>query len=392
MKKLLGLSLTCLLLASCTVMEPEQKVVVSTVEHKPLAPFKPSQTAFKPSKPSYPGARKVAVLLPLSGQYETLGKSLLHASEMALFESGNNSNIVLLPKDTRGDVGGAHGAAREALDEGVDVIIGPIFSREVQVTRDEAQARHVPVLSFSTDSAVAGNGTYNMGFLPSQQVEHIARYAASQGHKKIVALAPKTEYGNLLSQTLQSMRHQGEIELVDMLPYDSGQLFTGSATLQQIVTKLQEAQGQGATAVLFPDTGVPLSSFVAALKSGGLHDMKILGTGQWDTPGIHQTPGLQGAWFAAPSPQGRQRFENTFQQQFGSKPPRIASLAYDATALAIALAPYQFEERHLVSPQGYSGLDGLFRLRQDGTTERGLAVMEVTYSGVETISPAVASF
>lgn len=392
MKKLLGLGALTLVLASCTVSEPEQSVVVSQVQHKKLSPFKAKEFAGRRAPAMDPGARRIAVLLPLSGQYKDLGESMLHASQLALFEASNGDKVVLIPKDTHGQADGAQRAAQEALNDGAELIIGPIFSKEVDAVKTLTQKQRVPVLSFTTDTTVTGFDTYALGFLPSQQVEHITRFAASQGYDKIVALTPKSEYGTLVNQSLQKVRQSGEVTLVDILPYEGNQIYTGSAALENIIGKLQRAKAQGATAVLFPEAGLPLSAFATALSSNGLRDLKILGTGQWDTPGIHQTPGLQGAWYAAPAPEGRHRFESTYQQQFVQTPPRLASLAYDATALAVALAPHQFEDRYLLSGQGYSGLDGLFRLKQDGTSERRLAVMEVSSQGVNTVSPGAATF
>lgn len=392
MKKIFSIAATCLLLSSCTVHEPEQKVVVSSVEHQPLKPFKPAQPAQKPAMVADPGARRIALLLPLSGQHKELGQAMLHASEMALFDAANAEKIVFIPKDTHGRPDGASRAAQEALNEGAEIIIGPVFSQEVQAVKPLTQKERLSVLSFTTDTSVIGLDTYALGFLPEQQIKRVTEYAATQGHTKIVALTPKTPYGQVLNQTLQTLRQSGQVQVLDLLAYDPSQIYTGSGTLQQVMAKLKEAQSQGATAVVFPSAGLPLSAFASALQAEGLGSMKILGSGQWDTPNIHQTPGLQGAWYAAPSPEGRGHFESTFQQQFMAQPPRLASLAYDATALAIALAPHQFDDRLLLSQEGYSGLDGVFRLNQDGTSDRALAVMEVTEMGVNTISPAESSF
>ena len=80
----------------------------------------------------------------------------------------------------------------------------------------------------------------------------------------------------------------------------------------------------------------------------------------------------------------------------GPKPIRIASLAYDTVALAAVLARVpggpRFDQTTLTGAEGFAGVDGLFRLLPDGTTERGWGVMELTREGFGVVDPAPASF
>ena len=77
-------------------------------------------------------------------------------------------------------------------------------------------------------------------------------------------------------------------------------------------------------------------------------------------------------------------------------PPRLASLAYDATLIAARLAetdaPNPYSEAMLTNPNGFLGADGLFRLTSEGVVERGLAVLELSRNGVRVIDPAPLSF
>ena len=120
--------------------------------------------------------------------------------------------------------------------------------------------------------------------------------------------------------------------------------------------------------------------------------VKYMGTGQWDQPGIGTEPTLVGGWFAAPAAQGYADFSRRFQTAFGRAPVRIASIAYDATALAAALAGNppirRYDREALENPQGFAGYDGVFRFRSDGLAERGLAVLEVQRGGFRTVVPA----
>jgi hypothetical protein len=73
-----------------------------------------------------------------------------------------------------------------------------------------------------------------------------------------------------------------------------------------------------------------------------------------------------------------------------------ATLAYDAVALVAALVKTQGRQRFatdtLTNPSGLTGIDGVFRFRNDGSNQRGLAVMKVTSSGAQVVAPAPRSF
>ena len=106
---------------------------------------------------------------------------------------------------------------------------------------------------------------------------------------------------------------------------------------------------------------------------------------------------LEIGWFAAPDPSITAAFEERFDAAFGEKPPKLASLAYDATLLAARLGQGQrrrdrFDARMIENRGGYFGADGLFRFREDGTIERGLAILEIQPGGIQLIDPAPRTF
>jgi branched-chain amino acid transport system substrate-binding protein len=124
--------------------------------------------------------------------------------------------------------------------------------------------------------------------------------------------------------------------------------------------------------------------------------MQLLGTGLWDDPQIFSNAALDGAWYAGPDSTGFRNFSARYRSRYGQDPARTASLAYDAVALIAALTKTQGKQRFspevLTNSSGFTGIDGLFRFRPDGTNQRGLAVMRVAPAGGQIISPAPKSF
>ena len=97
-----------------------------------------------------------------------------------------------------------------------------------------------------------------------------------------------------------------------------------------------------------------------------------------------------------PDPSARTDFQERYQATFSREPTRLASLAYDAVALAALLSRDQgaqgFHRAALENPEGFAGSDGIFRFRADGSIERGLAIMEVRASGAVALDPAPRRF
>ena len=132
--------------------------------------------------------------------------------------------------------------------------------------------------------------------------------------------------------------------------------------------------------MLVPVAPPRLSAALAALAAAGIDNRvrTIIGTGVWDVPGIGSDAMLRGAWYAAPDPARRADFERKFVATYGRPPHRLATLAYDAVALAGHLARLKpggdFSAEAITNPNGWSGVDGIFRFLPDGRTERALAV------------------
>jgi ABC-type branched-subunit amino acid transport system substrate-binding protein len=296
-------------------------------------------------------------------------------------------------KDDGGTAEAARQGAQQALDEGAEIILGPLFAQSVSIVGQVARARNIPIIAFSTDTNVASRGVYLLSFLPESDVRRIVQYAASTGKRSYAALIPDNPYGTVVEAAFKQdvARHGGQIVALERYGHDK-------AAMAGPVKNVAQAAAR-ADAIFIPDGGDAVPDVVQALAANGVNTKKIqlLGTGLWDDPRILAMPALDGGWYAAPDPAGFRAFAARYRARYKQDPVRTATLAYDAVALIAALvktqAPAQrFSVEVLTNPSGFSGIDGLFRFRPDGTNERGLAVMRVTPSGAQVISPAPKSF
>ena len=251
-----------------------------------------------------------------------------------------------------------------------------------------------------------------MGFLPRLEVVREVSFARERGLSRFAALAPNSEYGRLMTDALREAAGPAggtvvKTEFLDPRGADA------TAAIQRLVGSGGPAPPPGAAppgttppapggaafdALLLPEGGEALKQIARQLKTAGIGapQVRLLGSGLWDDPTIAGEPVLYGGWFAASPPEARREFEKRFQTTYGHAPPRLASLAFDAAALASVLAKgggaTPFTQEAILNPSGFTGVDGLFRFTGQGLVQRGLAVLEVQPQGNLVVSPAPRDF
>ncbi len=339
------------------------------------------------------GQVKVGLILPLSGtgNAAVAAQAMRNAAEMALAEF-NSPDIQLLVKDDGGSAPGAQQAAQQALDEGAEIILGPLFALAVGPVGQLARGRGVPVIAFSTDANVAARAVYLLSFLPESDVNRIIGYAAGQGRWSFAALIPDNAYGTVVEAAFKQAvaRRGGRVVALERYPVDREKMQASIRNVAQAASR--------ADAIFLPDGADAVPTIVQMLNASGIDTKRVqpLGTGLWEDAQLFSNPQLEGAWYAGPDSAGFRSFSGRYRSRYGQDPVRTASLAYDAVALVAALVKTQgrqrFSEEVLTNSSGFTGIDGLFRFRPDGTNQRGLAVLSVSSTGGQIVSPPPKSF
>jgi branched-chain amino acid transport system substrate-binding protein len=335
---------------------------------------------------------RVGVILPFSNASSAtrvLAASMMKAAELALFDSGNR-DVVLITADDSAKPEEAAAAANRLLNQGAEVLVGPLFSGSVKAVAPLARDRGVPVIAFSTDREVAGDGVYLLSFQPEDEVHRVVSYAAAEGHKNFAALIPSTSYGHVSEEAFRKAVEAsgGTVTLISHFSPSQGGVMDITATVAK----------SNADAVFIAQGGTMLRNLAPNLANSGVDTAKtkLLGTGLWDDPAIAKEPSLKDGWFAAPAPDADAAFAAKYRAAFGATPPHLATLAYDAISLVALLGagqPYhRFNETTLTDANGFAGVDGIFRFNKDGSIERGLSVLAVQPNGFGVVSPAPTTF
>lgn len=398
-----------------TGQAPPRIKAMPEAEQRPITPMALSSTV------------RVALLVPLSGPNAKLGRSMLNAAQMALFDFSDKT-VELLVFDTEGTPEGAMSAAGLAIGDGSSVILGPLLAPSVRSVAPMARAANVTVVGFSSDRTITGNGVYTMGFFPETEVERVVAFAVQRGIKRFAALAPGDAYGQAVVETMKQtvgglgaevsrvmfydpmaddysdvVRELADYDLRRKALLDQRKDLAGrdSDLAKRALERLEKLQTIGDVpfdALLLADGGRRLLAIAALLPFYDIDPKKVrmLGTGQWDAPGLGSEPALLGGWHAGPPPKARADFVAGYKKIYTATPHRLATLAYDAMALASVLSKSpggpNFSAASMAVKSGFWGRDGIFRFLPDGSVERGLAVLRLTPGGSRTISRAPESF
>ena len=350
-----------------------------------------------------PSARRIAVLLPLTGQNAALGHDLLRSVNLALGTEGPQPDV----QDTASTPTGATTAAQTAVTSGDAVIVGPLTAAETAAAA--AVATTIPILAFTSDRNQGRPGVWPLGITPQQQVARLVQALSRTGKSRIAAVLPSNIFGDALAEGLNAAAAQAGDPPPLIRRYPTGRIAALDAALRDVSD--YDHRG-GATPPASPDdpaTDVPplpagpppfdalllaeggpaLQATAASLQKYDIRppSVQILGPGTWARDAAN-LGGLAGAWYAAPDPATRGAFEQIYTARYGSPPPGYASIAYDATQLARVAAS---NPASLTQPGGFRGADGPIALQDNGQVTRGLAVFAVEPDGAKIVEPVPAT-
>ncbi len=340
----------------------------------------------------------VALLVPSgsgSAGDDILARSLENAAKLAIADLGN-VKIDLRVYSTGGKPAGAQTAAVRAVDEGAKIILGPVFAQAANAAGVAVASRGVNVLSFSNNTDIAGGNVFVLGPTFQNTANRLASFAARQGKRKIMVVNDRTPAGEIGRLAIERGVANAGSSVVARVGYE----FSQNGIVQAAPQIASQVRSSGADAVFMTaDTAGALPLLTQMLRDNRVDPSvaQFIGLTRWDIPSATLAlPGVQGGWFAMPDPALYQQYQSRYQAAFGEAPHPISGLAYDGIAAIGALVKRgnagALTTQALTQASGFVGVNGIFRLRGDGTNERGLAVAQIRSNQVVVIDAAPRSF
>ena len=349
--------------------------------------------------PARGGSVQVALLIPSgSGQSqdELFGQNLENAARLAMADL-SGVNIDLKVYRTGGSPAQASALAKQAVDEGAQVILGPFYSEEANAAGVAVANSGVNVLAFSNNAAIAGGNVFVLGQTFDNTAKRLARFAVKNGKSRVLIVHDRNVAGEVGKAAIERGVSAAGGSVVGVSSYE----FSQNGIVQAASGIVSTARSSGANALfLTADTAGALPLLTQLLVDNGIdkNATQFIGLTRWDIPpATLALPGVQGGWFAMPDPGLQAQFRSRYEGAYGSQPVPVAALAYDGIAAIGALANRAkdgapLSKSDLTQSAGFAGVSGIFRLLPNGTNERGLAVATIRTNQVVVIDAAPRSF
>jgi len=374
------------------------------------------------------GNFRVGVLLPLSGNAAKQGNGLKNATMIAL-EDVREPNLILQYYDTKGTPEGARVAVTNAINQNSKLIIGPLKSTSVEAVAEQARSHDIPVIAFNTASNVLRPGIYTLGLMVEEQVDRIISYTAAQGRSRFALLIPDNKTGVAVARAAVKSAQKNGVVITRIGFYTPGttdfttiakqmsdynarvgrlqnlkaglnsKVAAGDTSAVNVLERLNKADTLGDVdfdTILIPETGAGLKAAVAMF---GYYDVyapqvKFIGTSIWENTSLNTETTLRGGWYPVLSRSHSGYFANKYAELFGERPSSLYSMGYDAVALASALSKKSGEDLNdvITRPDGYVGINGAFRLLDNGQNQHSLDIVEIRAAGDAIIDDAPKKF
>ncbi|MCV6594323.1 MAG: penicillin-binding protein activator [Silicimonas sp.] len=338
----------------------------------------------------------VALLLPkTAANGASVAQSLENAARLAVTDLGN-TRVTLKVYDTAGTPQGAQAAAQRALADGSKIFLGPLFAENANAVGQIAAGRGVNVMTFSNNPSVAGGNVFLLGNTFQNSADRLVRYAVRQGKGNIYVIHADDPAERLAAEAIQRAAGTNGGSIAGMQSFALSQ----QGVIDAIPGIASNYRASGANTVFVTSgTSGALPFLADLLPENGIDraNAQFIGLQRLDIPSSALSlKGLQGAWYATPSPALAQQFNNRYASVYGSQPNPIAGLAYDGVAAIGALLAQGGSDplgtQALTQGAGFAGVSGPFRFFRNGTNQRGLAIAQIENNKVTVIDPAPRSF
>lgn len=324
-----------------------------------------------------------------------LAKNLENAARLAIADL-KSVKIDLRVYNTAASPTQAAKVAVQAVDEGAKIIIGPLYAQAANAAGVAVASRNVNILTFSNNAQIAGGNVFVLGPTFQNTANRLVQYAKRQGRGNIMVVHAQTPSGIAGRDAVQrAIANKGATQ-AGVGSYEFSQTSIANA-VPGIVSKIKSSGAQSLFITANTDGAIPVLTQMLLDRNIDRNMVKFIGLTRWDIPpATLALPGVQGGWFARPSPTTSALFKARYSAAYGKQPHPIASLSYDGIAAIGALVkagkPNALTSTALTQGSGFVGASGIFRLRKDGTNQRGLAIAQIRDKQVVIIDPAPRSF
>ena len=334
----------------------------------------------------------IGLLIPLSGEQKEIGKSIIQSVRLAINKI-DNSNIQIIPKDTKDDPTRTLAAAKELELKGVKIVIGPIFNKNL-IYLDEL--KEMIFLSLTNKNIKNPKNVISAGINASSQINTIVKFKNQNDINKTIFLIPdsdfKEEIEDAISRSKIKLKYTHiyntdptkitkQIEKFTYYPQRKQNLIDEIKRLENSTEENKDRKienlkkkdtlgGINFDSVIVSDFDVSLKSVFTSLLYTDVSPKRIyyITLNQWFDESLLKETSLQPIYFPSINKKNYDKYINEYKEVYDEYPNQLSFLSYDLVGLVYYLIfqnNFVIDKKIFYKKNKFKGKIGIFDIEKN---------------------------
>ena len=340
---------------------------------------------------------RIGLVVPLTGEYSTIGDSIIKSTRLALNKI-NDEKFEIVPGDTKANPIDALKASKALYDQGIKIIIGPVFNESTKYL-DELN----DVTFISLTNKIYGNppNVISAGVNAISQLQTIDKFRNLNEIERTIILIPKSDYRKEVEQAIKKTKLKlkdkyfydmdptlltSQIEKVTRYPERKQNLLNEierieNSSLINKEKKLEELNkkdtlgGINFDSVIIADFGESLKSVATSLLYTDVSSKRIsyITLNQWFDNSLLKENSLQPIYFPSINKENFELFKVEYNNAYKKKANQLSFLSYDLVGLVYFLIysnNFDQDKKIFYEKNKFKGKIGIFEIDKNTITHQ----------------------
>ena len=340
---------------------------------------------------------RIGLVVPLTGEYSTIGDSIIKSTRLALNKI-NDEKFEIVPGDTKANPIDALKASKALYDQGIKIIIGPVFNES---TKYLDELNNVTFISLT--NKIYGNppNVISAGVNAISQLQTIDKFRNLNEIERTIILIPKSDYQKEVEQAIKKTKLKlkdkyfydmdptlltSQIEKVTRYPERKQNLLNEierieNSSLINKEKKLEELNkkdtlgGINFDSVIIADFGESLKSVATSLLYTDVSSKRIsyITLNQWFDNSLLKENSLQPIYFPSINKENFELFKVEYNNAYKKKANQLSFLSYDLVGLVYFLIysnNFDQDKKIFYEKNKFKGKIGIFEIDKNVITHQ----------------------
>ncbi len=348
---------------------------------------------------------RIGAILPLTGDYQEIGNKILKTFELTIFEL-SNVDVTLIPFDNNSTEAGTRFAFKELQTQKVDIVLGPIFMKNLlSIVQDENFSKYI-FISLSNNNVGLPNNVISFGVNLDSQILALRSTINDKNKKKIffadnsefsmnvlkkieeikIPLLAKYQYSNFDEinekakiATSYNYRHKKLLDLIAELKKSDNNSDQAKVKSLEKKDTLEGVSYQQVIVPLFDDDLISVVSFFDYYDVN-YKEASFVTLNQWFNKKLLLEPSLQNIIFPSINYSNFQELNKKLKENYNIEISNIEILAYDIIPLLVS--SWYDKKNDFFSTEDFIGKEfrgksGIFKINNQNYADRKLDLYQI---------------